>query len=161
MATSSHDGGGATWEGKSLGARRARPNQLKADPLPSARPPPKEIVFGTGRPAPRLRGRAALGPSPISNVDSRAAVDRGATLPPAKRGEGGGSGKSQSVTSPWSRARRGEGFGLVVVAVDPSSSAAMGAWRPRRAAAKLLRGPGVARRDVREEGTRQTRSRRR
>ena len=102
VATSSHDGGGATGEGKSLGARRARLNQLKADPLPSARPPPEEIVFGTGRPAPRLRGRAALGPSPISNVDSRAAVDRGATLPPAKKGEGDGSGKSQSVTSPWS-----------------------------------------------------------
>ena len=104
MATSSHDGGGATGEGKSLGARRARLNQLKADPLPSARPPPEEIVFGTGRPAPRLRGRAALGPSPISNVDSRAAVDRGATLPPAKKGEGDGSGKSQSVTSPWTLA---------------------------------------------------------
>ena len=104
MATSSHDGGGATGEGKSLGARRARLNQLKADPLPSARPPPEEIVFGIGRPAPRLRGRAALGPSPISNVDSRAAVDRGATLPPAKKGEGDGSGKSQSVTSPWTLA---------------------------------------------------------
>ena len=78
--------GGATGEGKSLGARRARLNQLKADPLPSARPPPEEIVFGIGRPAPRLRGRAALGPSPISNVDSRAAVDRGATLPPVKKG---------------------------------------------------------------------------
>ena len=88
VATSSHDGGGATGEGKSLGARRARLNQLKADPLPSARPPPEEIVFGIGRPAPRLRGRAALGPSPISNVDSRAAVDRGAALPPAKRGKG-------------------------------------------------------------------------
>ena len=106
MATSSHDGGGATGEGKSLGARRARLNQLKADPLPSARPPPEEIVFGIGRPAPRLRGRAALGPSPISNVDSRAAVDRGATLPPAKKGEGDGSGKSQSVTSPWTLAGR-------------------------------------------------------
>ena len=104
MATSSHDGGGATGEGKSLGARRARLNQLKADPLPSARPPPEEIVFGTGRPAPRLRGRAALGPSPISNVDSRAAVDRGATLPPAKKGEGDGSGKSQLMTSPWTLA---------------------------------------------------------
>ena len=104
MATSPHDGGGATGEGKSLGARRARLNQLKADPLPSARPPPEEIVFGIGRPAPRLRGRAALGPSPISNVDSRAAVDRGATLPPAKKGEGDGSGKSQSVTSPWTLA---------------------------------------------------------
>ena len=104
MATSSHDGGGATGEGKSLGARRARLNQLKADPLPSARPPPEEIVFGIGRPAPRLRGRAALGPSPISSVDSRAAVDRGATLPPAKKGEGDGSGKSQSVTSPWTLA---------------------------------------------------------
>ena len=106
MATSSHDGGGATGEGKSLGARRARLNQLKADPLPSARPPPEEIVFGTGRPAPRLRGRAALGPSPISNVDSRAAVDRGATLPPAKKGEGDGSGKSQLMTSPWTLAGR-------------------------------------------------------
>ena len=63
-------------------------------------------MFGTGRPAPRLRGRAALGPSPISNVDSRAAVDRGATLPPAKKGEGDGSGKSQSVTSPWTLAGR-------------------------------------------------------
>ena len=104
MATSSHDGGGATGEGKSLGARRARLNQLKADPLPSARPPPEEIVFGIGRPAPRLGGRAALGPSPISNVDSRAAVDRGATLPPAKKGEGDGSGKSQSMTSPWTLA---------------------------------------------------------
>ena len=104
MATSPRDGGGATGEGKSLGARRARLNQLKADPLPSARPPPEEIVFGTGRPAPRLRGRAALGPSPISNVDSRAAVDRGATLPPVKKGEGDGSGKSQSVTSPWTLA---------------------------------------------------------
>ena len=104
MATSSHDGGGATGEGKSLGARRARLNQLKADPLPSARPPPEEIVFGTGRPAPRLRGRAALGPSPISNVDSRAAVDRGATLPPAKKGEGDGSGKSPPMTSPWTLA---------------------------------------------------------
>ena len=61
-------------------------------------------MFGIGRPAPRLRGRAALGPSPISNVDSRAAVDRGATLPPAKKGEGDGSGKSQSVTSPWTLA---------------------------------------------------------
>ena len=106
MATSSHDGGGATGEGKSLGARRARLNQLKADPLPSARPPPEEIVFGIGRPAPRLRGRAALGPSPISNVDSRAAVDRGATLPPAKKGEGDGSGKSQLMTSPWTLAGR-------------------------------------------------------
>ncbi len=86
MATSSHDGGGATGEGKSLGARRARLNQLKADPLPSARPPPPEIVFGIGHPARRLRGRAALGPSPISSVDSRAAVDRGATLPPVKKG---------------------------------------------------------------------------
>ena len=53
-------------------------------------------MFGIGRPAPRLRGRAALGPSPISNVDSRAAVDRGATLPPVKRGKG---------TAPASRSR--------------------------------------------------------
>ena len=36
MATSPRDGGGATGEGKSLGARRARLNQSKADPLPAA-----------------------------------------------------------------------------------------------------------------------------
>ena len=112
MATSSHDGGGATGEGKSLGARRARLNQLKADPLPSARPPPEEIVFGTGRPAPRLRGRAALGPSPISNVDSRAAVDRGAALPPVKKGGRGrlrqvAVGDESFAPSESSRARSG------------------------------------------------------
>ena len=55
---------------------------------PPLGPPPPEIVFGIGRPAPRLGGRAALGPSPISNVDSRVAVDRGAALPPVKRGRG-------------------------------------------------------------------------
>ena len=47
---------------------------------------------------------------------------------------------------------RGGGSRPVVVAVDPSTSAAMGARRPRRAVAYPHRGPGVVRRGVHEEG---------
>ena len=76
-------GRGSRWGPVVLDSTSRRPTRC-----PPLGPPPPEIVFGIGRPAPRLGGRAALGPSPISNVDSRVAVDRGAALPPVKRGKG-------------------------------------------------------------------------
>ena len=94
--------GGSDRGGEVAGGPSCSTQPVEGRPVARRLDPRRRRSCLAGRPAPRLGGRAALGPSPISNVDSRAAVDRGAALPPAKKGEEDGSGKSQSVTSPWS-----------------------------------------------------------